>query len=79
MKATDSKEEMIDKLKKLDERPSCLRPPCHKIPIVLDALMKYEETQQKCYKKSKAWPRNLRVFREYLGKIFAKYPSIVIN
>jgi len=79
VKATDSKEEMIDKLKKLDDRPSCLRPSCHKIPIVLDALMKYEETQQKFYEKSKAWPRNLRVFREHLGKIFAKYPSIVIN
>jgi hypothetical protein len=79
VKATDSKEEMIEKLKKLDERPSCRRNSCHEIPIVLDALTKYEETQQKFYEHFKVWPTKLVGFREHLRKIFAKYPYIVID
>jgi len=79
VKATDSKEEMIEKFKKLDEWPSCRRNSCFKIPIVLDALTKFEETQQNFLENSKAWPTNLVVFREHLRKIFAKYPSIVID
>lgn len=70
---------MIEKLKKLDERPSCRRNSCHEIPIVLDALTKYEETQQKFYEHFKVWPTNLVGFREHLRKIFAKYPYIVID
>ncbi|TFJ83099.1 hypothetical protein NSK_005621 [Nannochloropsis salina CCMP1776] len=79
VKATDSKEEMIENLKKLDERPSCHRNSCHKMLIVLDALTKYEETQQKFYEHFKVWPTKLVGFREHLRKIFAKYPYIVID
>ncbi|EWM20265.1 Protein of unknown function DUF288 [Nannochloropsis gaditana] len=77
--ATDSKEEMINKLKKLDERPKCGQISCHKVSMVLDTLTNYEETRRQYHEKSKAWPTNLIGFREHLRKIFARYPSIVVN
>ena len=43
----------------LDKRPTCGFNSCDKVWIVLDSLTKYEESQKRFYKESKAWPTNL--------------------
>lgn len=76
---SDSKEEMIEKLKKLDQRPECGISSRHKAWVILDDLTKHNETRTQFYADSKEWPTNLVHFRDYLHKIFAKYPSVVVN
>lgn len=77
--ASDSKEEMIEKLKKLDQRPRCGFNSCHKAWVVLDDLTKHNETRTRFYAEPKEWPTNLVHFQDYLHKIFAKYPSVVVD
>lgn len=77
--ASNSKEEVIVKLKKLDQRPNCGIDSCHKVWAVLDDLMKHDEMRTQFYAERKEWPANLVHFRDYLHKIFAKYPSLVVD
>ena len=77
--ASDSMEEMIEKLKTLDQRPECRIASCHKVWVVLDDLTKHNEMRTQFNAEPKEWPTNLVHFRDYLHKIFAKYPSVVVD
>ena len=70
---------MIEKLTKMDQRRECGFSSCHKVWIVLDDLTKHNETRRQFYAEAREWPTNLVHFRDYLHKIFAKYPSVVVD
>jgi hypothetical protein len=77
IKATDSRAEMIQKLKRLDDRPACRVNSCHKNWIVLDDLQNQTKMRSAHYASNGKARPVLHEWRDYLREIFLVYPSLL--
>jgi hypothetical protein len=77
IKATDSRAEMIRKLKRLDARPACRLNSCHKNWIVLDDLRNHTKMRSAHYASNGKARPVLHEWRDYLREIFLVYPSLL--
>ena len=77
IQATDSRAEMIQKLKLLDERPACGVVSCHKNWVVLDDLQNHTKMRSAHYASNGNARPVLHEWRGYLREIFLAYPSLL--
>ena len=74
---SDSRDVKIEKLARLDQRPSCLVLSCHKNWLVLDDLRNRTAMRRAYYARDRRNAPILRDFSRRLREIFAMYPLLV--
>ena len=77
IEASDGRDVMIEKLARLDQRPKCQVPSCHKNWVVLDDLRNRTAMRRAHYARDHQNAPILRNFSRRLHEIFAMYPLLV--
>ena len=74
---SDSRDVKIEKLARLDQRPTCQVNSCHKNWVVLDDLRNRTAMRRAYYARDRRNAPILRDFSRRLREIFAMYPLLV--
>ena len=76
---SDSRDVKIEKLARLDQRPTCQVNSCHKNWVVLDDLRNRTAMRRAYYARDRRNAPILRDFSRRLREIFAMYPALVVT